>query len=87
MSEKRIFLTMTLEAVHDPLIQVCAILGEPRLMTFLLAAGIVSASMLGLALSVVFGRAPLRGSCGGFACIEGIECEGCTKRRDVGEGV
>jgi hypothetical protein len=56
-------------------------------MTFLLAAGIVLTSMLGLALCVVFGRAPLRSSCGGFSCIEGIECEGCTERRDVGEGV
>jgi len=56
-------------------------------MIFLLAAGIVSASMLGLALSVMFGRAPLRGSCGGVSCIEGIDCEGCLMRRDKDEEI
>lgn len=78
---------MTLEAVRDPLMQERAIDGEAGLMTFLLAVGIVSASMLGLALSVLFGRPPLRGSCGGLSCIEGIECEGCPKRRNLDEGV
>lgn len=56
-------------------------------MTFLLAVGIVSASMLGLALSVVFGRAPLRGSCGGLSCIEGIDCDACSKRQDSDQGL
>jgi hypothetical protein len=34
--------------------------------TFLLAFGLVLLSVLGLALGVIFGRSPLKGSCGGL---------------------
>lgn len=42
---------------------------------FLLAGG-------GLALGVLFGRAPLRGSCGGLACHKAISCDACQAGKD-----
>ena len=50
--------------------------------TFLLAFGLVLLSVLGLALGVIFGRAPLKGSCGGIACATGLSCRGCRKGED-----
>lgn len=47
--------------------------------TFLLAFGLVLLSVLGLALGVIFGRTPLKGSCGGLACSKGLPCSGCRK--------
>lgn len=47
--------------------------------TFLLAFGLVLLSVLGLALGVIFGRSPLKGSCGGLACATGLSCRGCRK--------
>lgn len=40
---------------------------------FLLAAG-------GLGLGLIAGRGPLKGSCGGMACLKGIACDGCPNR-------
>jgi hypothetical protein len=47
--------------------------------TFLLAFGLVLMSVLGLALGVILGRAPLKGSCGGLACATGLSCSGCRE--------
>ncbi|WP_417584997.1 hypothetical protein [Pelagibacterium sp.] len=43
------------------------------LVVFLLAFG-------GLALGVLAGRPPIKGSCGGLDCIEGIECGVCRRK-------
>lgn len=40
---------------------------------FLLAFG-------GLALGVMAGRAPIKGSCGGLNCLKNIECRACNKK-------
>jgi hypothetical protein len=40
---------------------------------FLLAFG-------GLAVGVMAGRPPIKGSCGGLDCIRGIECGACTRK-------
>jgi hypothetical protein len=45
--------------------------------TFVLAFFIVLASIAGLATGVLLGRAPLRGSCSGVACIKGGGCRAC----------
>lgn len=45
--------------------------------TFLLTFSIFLLSGAGLALGVLFGRAPLKGSCGGIACVKSISCGAC----------
>lgn len=45
--------------------------------TFLLTFSIFLLAVAGLALGVLFGRDPLKGSCGGLACAKGISCSGC----------
>jgi hypothetical protein len=47
--------------------------------TFLLSFALIALAIGGLALGVIFGRAPIRGSCGGLAC-DGA-CTGCDKER------
>ncbi|MCV2879593.1 (Na+)-NQR maturation NqrM [Sedimentimonas flavescens] len=47
----------------------------------LLALGIVLLAVGGLALGMVFGRGPIKGSCGGMACLKDVACEGCPHRR------
>lgn len=42
---------------------------------FLLAFG-------GLAIGVMAGRAPIKGSCGGADCIKGIDCAACTRKSE-----
>jgi hypothetical protein len=42
---------------------------------------IVLLAVLGLGLGSVFGRGPVKGSCGGMACIKDIACEGCPHRK------
>lgn len=49
------------------------------MLTFLLAFGLMLLSIIGLALGVLAGRAPLKGSCGGVACLKGLNCGGCRK--------
>lgn len=51
---------------------------------FALSFVVVLVSIAGLGLGVIFGRRPLRGSCGGLACIKGIDCGAC-KRRSVAD--
>lgn len=50
------------------------------MISFLFAFVLLSLSILGLALGVIFGRAPIRGSCGGLACHKGLGCAGCPAR-------
>ncbi len=47
------------------------------MMTFILAFGIILLAILGLALGVIFDRAPIKGSCGGVSCIKGSDCGAC----------
>jgi hypothetical protein len=47
------------------------------MMTFLLAFCLVLLAFAGLSLAVIFGRAPIKGSCGGLACIPGTDCAAC----------
>lgn len=47
--------------------------------TFLLAFGLIGLSLAGLGIGVMFGRPPLKGSCGGLACAKGLSCSGCHK--------
>ncbi|MEC5324907.1 (Na+)-NQR maturation NqrM [Aurantimonas sp. A3-2-R12] len=52
--------------------------------TFLLAFAIILLAIAGLALGVMFGRMPLRGSCGGLSCIKDAECGACRRRTGAG---
>lgn len=52
--------------------------------TFILTLGLILLSAAGLAIGVLFGRAPIKGSCGGLACIEGARCGGCGRHRANG---
>lgn len=36
----------------------------------------------GLAVGVMFGRAPIKGSCGGLACLGEGDCAACPKRKE-----
>ena len=50
--------------------------------TLLLTLGIVLLSVAGLAAGLFFGRPPIKGSCGGLACLEdGAGCAACAHRR------
>jgi hypothetical protein len=51
--------------------------------TFILTLVIVLASVAGLATGVLLGRAPLRGSCGGVACVKGGACAACQTHRNT----
>ncbi len=57
------------------------------LLTFLLSFAIVGIAVAGMAVGVMAGRSPLRGSCGGVAG-KGCElCSGrCRKRREADTG-
>lgn len=48
---------------------------------FILTLTILFLAMVGLAVGVLFGRAPLRGSCGGNAIIQ--MCAVCKNTRDI----
>lgn len=49
--------------------------------TFILSFLVFLLAMAGLALGLIFGRAPLRGSCGGLSCVKGADCAACPKRK------
>ena len=51
--------------------------------TFVFTLVIFLASIVGLATGVLLGRAPLRGSCGGIACLKGGGCATCETHRDA----
>lgn len=48
--------------------------------TFILTFSILVLAIGGLALGVIAGRAPIKGSCGGLACVKGIDCGICKRR-------
>ncbi len=48
--------------------------------TLILALGVTALSVVGLALGVIFGRPPLKGSCGG------LSCETCKLRQHAEAG-
>ncbi len=45
--------------------------------TFILTFTIILLAIAGLALGVIFGRAPIKGSCGGISCIKNGDCGAC----------
>lgn len=47
------------------------------MVTFIFTLAIILASGAGLATGVLLGRAPLRGSCGGVACVKNGDCAAC----------
>ena len=52
--------------------------------TFILTLFFVLLSVLGLGLGVLAGRAPIKGSCGGLACMKGAGCGACARSRNEG---
>ncbi|PTW99417.1 (Na+)-NQR maturation NqrM [Pararhodobacter aggregans] len=49
-------------------------------MELLLGIAVVLLAAGGLALGLAFGRGPVKGSCGGMACLKDVACEGCPHR-------
>ncbi len=49
-------------------------------MEVLLGLCIILLAVFGLGLGSILGRGPLKGSCGGMACIKDVTCEGCPHR-------
>ncbi len=49
------------------------------MLTFILATIILILAVLGLAVGVLMGRAPIKGSCGGLSCV-GLNCSTCPSR-------
>lgn len=52
---------------------------------FLMTLAAILLAFVGLSLGVIFGRAPIKGSCGGLACISGADCAGCPTRNDAAD--
>lgn len=52
--------------------------------TLFLAFVIILLAIAGLAVGVMVGRAPIKGSCGGLACVKGIDCGLCKARASRG---
>ena len=50
-------------------------------MEILLGLCIVLFAVAGLGLGSLFGRGPIKGSCGGMACLKDVACEGCPHRK------
>lgn len=50
--------------------------------TLILAFAIILLAMGGLAIGSMFGRAPIKGSCGGLSCIKGADCAACPNRKE-----
>ncbi len=48
--------------------------------TILIAFFITLFAIAGLALGVMVARPPIKGSCGGLACVKGIDCGTCKAR-------
>jgi len=49
--------------------------------TIILAFFIILLAIGGMALGVMVGCAPIKGSCGGLACIKGLDCGTCKSGR------
>ncbi|WP_127142966.1 (Na+)-NQR maturation NqrM [Pelagibacterium montanilacus] len=54
--------------------------------TVILTLVIVLLSVAGLALGVIFGREPIKGSCGGLACLKDVDCSICPHHRKASRG-
>lgn len=54
--------------------------------TFLFTFAIFLIAIGGLAIGVMAGRAPIKGSCGGLACVKGIDCGVCKAKRAMEDG-
>jgi hypothetical protein len=52
--------------------------------TFVLTLCIVLLAIVGLSLGVILGGAPIKGSCGGVACIPGADCAACPNHSEQG---
>lgn len=48
--------------------------------TILLAIVVVGLAVIGLSVGVLFGREPIKGSCGGLNCIKHADCAACANR-------
>jgi hypothetical protein len=48
--------------------------------TVFLAVVLVCLSVLGLGAGAIMGREPIKGSCGGLACVKGMGCAACATR-------
>ncbi|WP_372841092.1 (Na+)-NQR maturation NqrM [Phaeovulum sp.] len=53
--------------------------------TFLITFGLVLLAVAGLAVGAIFGRAPIKGSCGGLSCIPGADCDACPNHERKGD--
>ena len=53
--------------------------------TFFLAFTIILLAIGGLAIGVLFGRPPLKGSCGGVGCLKGVNCGACRAAKETSE--
>lgn len=49
--------------------------------TLIFTFAIFLLAMAGLAIGAMAGRAPIKGSCGGLACIKNVDCGACGRRR------
>jgi hypothetical protein len=49
--------------------------------TIILAFFLILLAIGGLALGVMVGRAPIKGSCGGLTCVKGVDCGTCKSGR------
>lgn len=49
--------------------------------TFFFSFAVFGLAICGLAVGVVAGRKPIKGSCGGLACLDGVECGACKVGR------
>ena len=48
--------------------------------TFILTLGIIAVAFIALSLGVILGCAPIKGSCGGLACVPGADCVACPNK-------
>lgn len=50
---------------------------------FFLTFTIIILSVVGLAIGILAGRSPIKGSCGGLNCIKGIDCGICKAKHKM----
>lgn len=48
--------------------------------TIVLAFVLIALTILAVSVGVLFGRQPVKGSCGGLSCIKGADCAICPNR-------